>query len=155
MRLLLGALAALPPLSIDMNLPALPGMAVSFGAPPERAAATLSMFLLGFAASQLAYRPASDRFGRKPVLMFGCVVFAAASGACMHAGSLKELVIWRGIAGAGMVLVRAIVRDLFDDPVAGRTQFSDINMVMQVAPVVAPLLGGGDEDGHYVYAIAL
>lgn len=143
---LLGALAALPPLSIDMNLPALPGMAASFGAAPERAAATLSVFLAGFAASQLAYGPASDRFGRKPVLLFGCALFVLASVACAFATSLGSLVAWRGVqgagAGAGMVLVRAIVRDLFQEPAAARVQFSHINMVMQVAPVAAPVLGG-------------
>lgn len=142
---LLGALAALPPLSIDLNLPALPGLAASFGAAPEAAAATLSAFMAGFALAQLVHGPASDRFGRRPVLLLGLAVYAAAGLACALAPTLGALVAWRAVqgagAGAGLVLARAVVRDLFPDPARARAQFSYMNAVTQVAPVVAPLLG--------------
>ncbi len=142
---LLGALAALPPLSIDLNLPALPELAAWFAAPPEAAAATLSAFTAAFALTQLVYGPASDRFGRRPVLMLGLAVYAAAGLACALAPSLPALVAWRAVqgagAGAGMVLARAIVRDLFPDPAAARAQFSYLSAVVAVAPVAAPLLG--------------
>lgn len=134
---LLGALAALPPLSIDLNLPALPRLAASFGAAPEAATATLSAFMAGFALAQLVHGPASDRYGRRPVLLLGL--------ACALAPSLAALVVWRAVqgagAGAGLVLARAIVRDLFPDPAQARAQFSYVNAVTQVAPVVAPPLG--------------
>lgn len=143
---LLGALAALPPLSIDLNLPALPGLAASFGAAPQAAAATLSAFMAGFALAQLVHGPASDRFGRRPVLLLGLAVYAAAGLACALAPTLPALVAWRAVqgagAGAGLVLARAVVRDLFPDPARARVQFSYMNAVTQVAPVVAPLLGG-------------
>lgn len=142
---LLGALAALPPLSIDLNLPALPSLAAALGAAPEAAATTLSTFMAGFALAQLLYGPASDRFGRRPVLLLGLALYSLASFACALAPSLPALVAWRAVqgagAGVGMVLARAVVRDLFVDPVAARAQFSYINAVGQAAPVVAPPLG--------------
>lgn len=143
--MLLGALSAIPALSIDLNLPALPRLAAALGAAPESAAATLSSFMAGFALAQLLYGPASDRFGRRPVLLLSLALYAIAGLACALAPSLSSLVAWRMLQGAGasagMVLSRAVVRDLFSDPVQARAQFSYVNAVGQVAPVIAPSLG--------------
>ncbi|CAB3792401.1 multidrug effflux MFS transporter [Pararobbsia alpina] len=142
---LLGAISALPPLSIDLNLPALPQLARALAVAPQSAAATLSAFLFGFAVAQLIYGPASDRYGRRPLLLIGLVLYVAGGLACAFASSLPTLLVWRALqgagAGAGMVLSRAIVRDSFPDPASARVQFAYVNAVSQVAPVIAPPLG--------------
>lgn len=143
--LLLGALAALPPLSIDMGLPALTALGASFHASPAATGLTLSLFMAGFATAQLAFGPLSDRYGRRPILLTGCGIFALASIVCAGAPSINALVACRFIegagAGAGTVLALAIVRDLFDGA-AARAKFSYINLVTTVAPMVAPMIGG-------------
>ena len=143
--LLLGALAALPPLAIDMGLPALTALGTSLKAPPAATGLTLSLFMAGFAISQLIFGPVSDRYGRRPILFIGCGVFALANVMCMIAPSINALIIWRLIAGAGAgaaaVLEMVIVRDLFEGATA-RTQFSYINLVMSIAPMIAPTIGG-------------
>ena len=143
---LLGVLAALPPLSIDMGLPAFPAIGISLNASPAAVGLTLSLFMLGYATSQLAFGPFSDRYGRRPVLLTGCVIFAFASAACAIAPSINALVAWRFFAGAGagagMTLMLAMVRDLFEGATA-RAQLSYINLVMTIAPMIAPTIGGG------------
>ncbi|CAD5923986.1 MULTISPECIES: multidrug effflux MFS transporter [Planktothrix] len=143
--LLLGVLAALPPLSIDMGLPAFPAIGISLNASPAAVGLTLSLFMLGYATSQLAFGPFSDRYGRKPVLLTGCVIFAFANAACAIAPSINALVAWRFFAGAGagagMTLMLAMVRDLFEGATA-RSQLSYINLVMTIAPMIAPTIGG-------------
>lgn len=142
---LLGVLAALPPLSIDLNLPALSVIAQTFEREPSQAALTVSGFMAAFGVSQLAYGPASDRWGRRPVLLFGLLLYVVGGFLCTVALSLTGLIAARVIqgagAGAGMALNRAIVRDIFPDPIEARVQFSRINMLMQLAPIVAPVLG--------------
>lgn len=76
--LLLGALAALPPLAIDMRLPALAALGTSFNASPAATGLTLSLFMAGFAIAQLVFGPFSDRYGRRPILLIGCGIFALA-----------------------------------------------------------------------------
>lgn len=143
--LLLGALAALPPLAIDMGLPALKTLGISFNAPPAATGLTLSLFMAGFAIAQLVFGPVSDRYGRRPVLFIGCGVFALANVMCTIAPSINALILWRLISGAGAgvaaVLEMAIVRDLFEGA-AARTQFSYINLAMSIAPMIAPIMGG-------------
>ncbi|WP_199317138.1 multidrug effflux MFS transporter [Chroococcidiopsis sp [FACHB-1243]] len=143
--LLLGALAALPPLAIDMGLPALAAIGTSLNAPPAATGLTLSLFMAGFAIAQLIFGPVSDRYGRRPVLFIGCGVFALANVMCTIAPSIHALILWRLIAGGGAgaaaVLEMAIVRDLFEGA-AARTQFSYINLVMSIAPMIAPTIGG-------------
>ncbi|MGB8690659.1 MAG: multidrug effflux MFS transporter [Microcoleus sp.] len=143
---LLGILAALPPLSIDMALPAFPTIATSLDTSPAAVGLTLSLFMVGYATSQLAFGPFSDRYGRKPALLIGCGLFALAGAGCAMAPSINALLAWRFFqgagAGAGMTLMLAIVRDLFENA-AARAQLSYVNLVMTVAPMIAPTIGGG------------
>ncbi|MBP5976236.1 multidrug effflux MFS transporter [Brasilonema sp. CT11] len=142
--ILLGALTALPPLSIDMGLPAFPKIGASLSASAASVGLTLSLFMAGFATAQLIFGPLSDRYGRKRVLIMGCGLFTLASAACAAAPSINALITWRFIegagAGAGMVLTLAIVRDLFEGSLA-RAQLSYVNLVMNVAPMIAPTIG--------------
>ncbi|WP_375496468.1 multidrug effflux MFS transporter [uncultured Nostoc sp.] len=141
----LGALSALPPLSIDMGLPAFPTISEALRASSGSVGLTLSLFMLGFALAQLVFGPLSDRFGRRPVLLFGCGLFTLAGAACAVAPSINSLIAWRLVqgagAGAGMVMTLAIVRDLFEGATA-RAQLSYVNLVMSVAPMIAPTIGG-------------
>jgi DHA1 family bicyclomycin/chloramphenicol resistance-like MFS transporter len=106
---------------------------------------TLSAFLFGFAGGQIFYGPLSDRLGRKPVLLAGMVLFILASLACAFAPSMSWLIIGRFFQALGasgpIVLGRAIVRDLYEGPRAGR-ELSRMGTVMGVVPALAPLLGG-------------
>ena len=143
--LLLGALAALPSLAIDMGLPALTALGMSFNTSSAATGLTLSLFMAGFASAQLIFGPVSDRYGRRPVLFIGCGVFALANVMCTIAPSINALILWRLIAGVGAgaaaVLEMTIVSDLFEGA-AARTQFSYINLVMSIAPMIAPTIGG-------------
>jgi DHA1 family bicyclomycin/chloramphenicol resistance-like MFS transporter len=140
----LGALSALPPLSIDMGLPAFPTISAALGASSGSVGLTLSLFMLGFAVAQLVFGPLSDRYGRRPILLIGCGLFTLAGAGCTVAPSISTLIAWRLVqgagAGAGMVMTLAIVRDLFEGPVA-RAQLSYVNLVMSVAPMIAPTIG--------------
>jgi DHA1 family bicyclomycin/chloramphenicol resistance-like MFS transporter len=144
LTIFLGALAALPPLGIDMGLPALPLLQTGLGASPAQAGMTLSLFLLGFAFAPLLLGPLADRFGRRPVLIGGLVLFAAAGLACGAAESIHILLVLRFVqgagAGAGAVLPMVIVRDLFEGSAAQR-QVSRVTAVQGIAPAIAPILG--------------
>lgn len=143
--LLLGALSALLPLSIDMGLPAFPTISAELRTSPGAVGLTLSLFMLGFAIAQLGFGPLSDRYGRRPVLIAGCAIFTLAGAICAAAPSIGALIAWRLVqgtgAGAGMVVTLAIIRDLFDGAEA-RAQLSYVNLVMSVAPMIAPTIGG-------------
>lgn len=142
---ILTALVALGPLSTDFYLPALPELARSFGVDEAHAQATLSAFLIGFAAAILVYGPLSDRFGRRPVLACGIVIFTLASFGCMLADSIGMLVGFRFLqalgACAGPVLSRAMVRDLVGPQGATRV-LSYLSAAVALAPAIAPILGG-------------
>lgn len=142
---LIGALAALPPLSIDLGLPALTLLQSQLGASPAQAAMTLSLFLTGFGASQLVMGPLSDRFGRRPVMLAGMALYAASGLACGMATSIELLLAFRlleGIGAAGgTTLAMAVVRDRFEGQ-AGRIKMSQVSMVITIAPIIAPTLGG-------------
>ncbi len=142
---ILAALTAFGPLSIDMYLPALPTLAASFGAPASRAQLTLSAFLLGFGAGQLVYGPLADRWGRKPPLLGGVALYVVASALCAVSPGIGVLIGLRVLQGlgacAGPLIARAIVRDLYERDRAAR-MFSLLLLVMGVAPLVAPLIGG-------------
>jgi DHA1 family bicyclomycin/chloramphenicol resistance-like MFS transporter len=142
---LIGALAALPPLSIDLGLPALNLLYASLGASPAQAALTLSLFLAGFGAAQLVMGPLSDRYGRRPVMLGGMMLYAAAGFGCAFATSIEGLLAFRlleGIGAAGgTTLAMAVVRDSFDGQ-AGRIKMSQVSMVITIAPIIAPTLGG-------------
>lgn len=142
---LLAALVAFGPLSIDLYLPALPGIAANLHAPVGLIQLTIGGFLGGFCLGMLLYGPLSDRYGRRPVLLFGISLYLLASLACMLAASGEQLVALRVIqgigGGAGSVLGRAMVRDLF--PLARAAQvLSTLHLVTMIAPLLAPLLGG-------------
>jgi DHA1 family bicyclomycin/chloramphenicol resistance-like MFS transporter len=147
---LLAALTAIGPLSTDMYLPSLPAIAHAFAASIAEAQLTISSYLVGFAIGQLIYGPVSDRYGRKPVLLAAVAVFCAASFGCMVSTSIEMLIVFRTLQAlggcGGVVLARAIVRDLYSGARAGR-ELSLISMVMALAPVVAPLIGGVVQTG--------
>ncbi len=141
--ILMGALTAIAPLSIDMYLPGFPAIAADLSA-LGRVELTLAAFFIGVALGQLFYGPVSDRFGRKPPLYFGLALFASASVGAALAQSIEALVLWRlmqGLGGcAGMVIARAVVRDRCAPQEAAK-MFSLLMLVMGLAPILAPLLG--------------
>lgn len=145
MVLILGALSAFGPLAIDFYLPAFPAMAQAFATDEKHIQATLAAYFLGLSIGQLAYGPVADRFGRRKPLLFGVALFTLASLACAYAPNLDTLIVARFVQAlggcAGMVLSRAIVSDKCD-PVASAKVFSQLMLVMGLAPILAPMLGG-------------
>ncbi len=141
----LALLTALGPLSTDMYLPSLPAIARDLAAGPAGAQLTLSAFLAGFAVGQLVYGPVADKVGRRPVLLTGLALFVLASVACTLAPTIEALVGARFVQALGasgpIVLARAMVRDLYDGPRAGR-ELSRMGTIMGVVPALAPVLGG-------------
>jgi len=142
---LLTAVVAFGPISTDLYLPSLPGIAQHFGTDAAAAQLTLSVFLGGFAIGQVFYGPLSDRFGRRPVLVAGIAVYLAASMACAIAESIQALILSRMFqavgACSGVVLARAIVRDLYAPERAG-TVLAYMGSAMAVAPMIGPVIGG-------------
>ena len=142
---LLTALVALSPISTDLYLPSLPGLLRYFGADVARVQLTLSVFLIGIAGGQLLYGPLSDRFGRRPVLLAGLVLYLGASIACVFAPSIAALIVARLVqaigACAGPVICRAIVRDVHGREGAARI-LSYMSAAMALAPALGPILGG-------------
>src|SRR5262245_17374118 len=143
--LVLGALTAFAPLSIAMYLPRLPTLERTFVAPAASVQLTVSAFLVGVAIGQAFYGPLSDRFGRKLPLYGGLILYVGASVACAHAPTVEAMIALRFLQAAGgcagIVVARAIVRDLVEGVAAARA-FSTLILVMGVAPILAPLLGG-------------
>jgi len=142
---IMGLLIALGPLSIDMYLPALPSIAHQFGMSTSIVSTTLPAYFCGLAFGQLIYGPISDRFGRKPPLYFGLALYALASLTCMLSTQFDQMVIGRIVQAlggcVGMVIVRAAIRDRLS-PVQMAKAFSTMMLIMGVAPILAPLLGG-------------
>jgi DHA1 family bicyclomycin/chloramphenicol resistance-like MFS transporter len=142
---LLTALVALGPISTDLYLPSLPGMARDLKATVPEVQLTLSLFLAGLALGQLVYGPLSDRFGRRPVLLAGVVLYFIASLACVVAPSMTVLVVARFIqalgACAGPVLCRAVVRDVHGREGSARV-LSYMAAAMALAPALGPIVGG-------------
>ena len=142
--LILGGLSAFGPLSIDMYLPAFPAMAEDLGVSSEQVQLSLSVYFIGLASGQLVYGPLADRFGRRKPLLFGIGLFCVASLACALAPTLEWLLAARfaqALGGcAGMVVNRAVVRDLCE-PIDAAKAFSQLMLIMGVAPILAPLAG--------------
>ncbi|CAM5294460.1 multidrug effflux MFS transporter [Streptomyces fumanus] len=143
--LVLGGLTATPPLAMDMYLPSLPEVTDSLHAPAATVQLTLTACLAGMALGQLAVGPLSDRLGRRRPLLAGLAVYVVATALCALAPTVELLVAFRlaqGLAGAaGIVIARAVVRDLYDGDAMARF-FSTLMLISGVAPVVAPLIGG-------------
>ncbi|GLZ52448.1 multidrug effflux MFS transporter [Actinomycetospora sp. NBRC 106378] len=141
----LGSLSAAAPLSIDTYLPALPAVAVELEASASLVALTLTACVVGLAVGQLVAGPLSDVLGRRRPLIVGAVGFVVLSAACAAApdvGTLVALRLAQGLCGAvGIVVARAVVRDLYEGPAAARA-FAALMLVSGVAPIVAPVLGG-------------
>ena len=142
---ILGLLAMLMPLSIDMYLPALPVISAQFSVPAGSAQMTLSTYILGFALGQLFYGPMADSLGRKPVILGGTLVFAAAAVACALAQTIDHLIIMRffhGLAAAAAsVVINALMRDIYPKEEFSR-MMSFVMLVTTIAPLVAPMAGG-------------
>lgn len=143
--LLLGALTAFAPMSIDMYLSSLPAIGRSLHAGPEQTQTTLAAFFAGMAIGQVIYGPASDRFGRRLPLLIGVGVFIAASVICAAAPNIETLIAARFVQAlggcAGPVIARAVVRDRFSHADTARV-LSLMTLIMGLAPVLAPQLGG-------------
>jgi MFS transporter, DHA1 family, multidrug resistance protein len=140
-----GFLSAIAPLSIDIYLPALPMLRQALAADEAQTLFTLSAFFIGFGGGQLLFGPLSDRFGRRPILIVGLIVYVAASIACASAASMSAVIFWRFIQALGgsvvPTAVQAMVRDLYDRNQSARVL--SLNMVVTAsAPVMAPLIGG-------------
>jgi len=143
--ILMGALNALAPLSIDMYLPAFPAIAQGLAATHADVERTLAAYLIGLSLSQLVYGPLADCYGRKPTLVAGLLLYIAASLGCAFADDIASLTFWRiaqAIGGAcGIAIPRAVVRDHYDTQEAARA-LSMLMLVMGLAPILAPLIGG-------------
>jgi DHA1 family bicyclomycin/chloramphenicol resistance-like MFS transporter len=143
--LVLGGLTATPPLAMDMYLPSLPEVTRSLHAPAATVQLTLTACLLGMALGQLVVGPMSDRWGRRRPLLAGLAVYVVATVLCALAPTVETLVVFRlaqGLAGAaGIVIARAVVRDLYDGDAMARF-FSTLMLISGAAPIVAPLIGG-------------
>lgn len=141
--LLLGFMASLPGFGVDMALPALADTATSLGAPMHGASLAISCYMASFAIAPLIYGPVSDHYGRKPIVMFGCIIFIVAGMGCAFAPSLPILLGCRfvqGLGAASMTLAMAIARDIYDDAVF-RQKLSTIVIAIYVSPIVAPIAG--------------
>ncbi len=144
--LLVSALMSMGAMTIDVNLPAIPAVAAELGGSLASAQLTVTSFFIGFAVGQIFIGPLSDRFGRKPVLLWGIALFVLASLACLLATDIDTLLLLRmlqGLAGAtGPILSRAVVRDLFEGAVMARVM-SFVMAAFITAPIIAPTIGAG------------
>jgi MFS transporter, DHA1 family, multidrug resistance protein len=145
LALILGALTAVGPLAIDMYLPGLPTIGREFGVDAAATQVSLASYFAGVAVGQAFYGPLSDAVGRKPALYFGLVVFILSSIGCAWADSVNTLVMFRFLQALGgcapIVIPRAIVRDHFEQ-VGSIRMLSMLMLVMGLAPILAPLIGG-------------
>lgn len=143
--LVLALLSALGPLSFDMYLPALPTIQADFRVTAAEVQMTLGSFLIGLAGGTLIYGPLSDRFGRKPVLLSGLVVYVATNFLCAIAASIEVLIVVRFLnaigSASGMVIARVIIRDYFPPRETARLM-SLMAMIMLVGPMISPIIGG-------------
>src|ERR1700726_4538613 len=145
MLLMLVAMTGVAPISLYMLVPALPVLATTFGRDISVAQMTVSLYMVGIACSQIIMGPLSDRFGRRPVLIAGLGLMVVASVACIFAQTLPELIAARFLqalgGAAGMVVSRAIIRDLYSRERIG-AMISLVIAVMMIAQMLSPLTGG-------------
>jgi DHA1 family bicyclomycin/chloramphenicol resistance-like MFS transporter len=142
---LLGSLGAFDPISIDMYLPAFPNIAKDLHTTPPMVEISLTSFFIGLAIGQLIYGPLSDHYGRKKPLLAGMTVYFLSCFGCAFSRSIHILILFRVLQAlggcAGMVITRAMVRDLFDKQRAAHI-FSIMILVSGLAPILAPIAGG-------------
>ncbi|CAM3583978.1 Bicyclomycin resistance protein [Vibrio aerogenes CECT 7868] len=143
--IILGAIGAVTPLAIDMYLPAMPVIAQNLGVSDGLVQMTLTAYMAGFAIGQLLHGPLSDTFGRKPVMLIGLILFSVGAFICATVTSIEAL-SWvraaQGFAGAAAaVVIQAVVRDMFEREDFARVM-SFITIVIIIAPLIAPVLGG-------------
>jgi DHA1 family bicyclomycin/chloramphenicol resistance-like MFS transporter len=145
LAVLLACLGMVGPFSIDTYLPAFTGIAASLGATPVQMQQTLSAYLFGFAVMNLFHGALADSFGRRPVVLWGLALFTLASVGCALSQTIGQLVFFRALqgisAGAGIVVSRAIIRDMFP-PDQAQKVMSQVTIYFGVAPAVAPMIGG-------------
>ncbi len=145
LAVILGALTAMGPLAIDMYLPALPTIAREMHSTVASVQVSLAMYFVGIACGQAFYGPLSDRWGRKRALYFGLVLFAVSSVGCALVNDVASLIALRFLQALGgcapLVVPRAVVRDYFDQRGSVR-MLSVLMLVMGLAPILAPLIGG-------------
>ncbi len=144
LALLLACMGMLGPFSIDTYMPAFSGIAATIGATPVEMQQTLSSYLLGFAVMNLFHGALSDSLGRRPVVLAGVAVFALASVGCALSNSIGQLVLFRALqgvaAGAGVVISRAVIRDMFP-PADAQRVMSQVTIYFGIAPAIAPIVG--------------
>ena len=145
LALLLACLGMLGPFSVDTYLPAFDGIARSLGATPLEMQQTLSAYLFGFAVMNLFHGALADSFGRRPVVLWGLAAFTLASAGCALSPSVGWLIFFRAVqgmsTGAGIVISRAIIRDMFP-PAEAQRVMSQVTIYFGIAPAVAPMVGG-------------
>ncbi len=146
---ILVVIAGLGPTSLNIFLPSMPGLMRAYGTGYDTAQLTLSLYLVGLAVAQLAYGPLSDRFGRRPALLGGLVVYLAGSLACVAAPTIEALIAGRvlqAVGGcSGIVISRAVIRDVYERGRAASV-LAYVTMAMVVAPLTAPTVGGFLDD---------
>jgi DHA1 family bicyclomycin/chloramphenicol resistance-like MFS transporter len=160
---IVASIIALNPLAMDMMLPALPNIGASFGITDGNyLQSVLSVFLLGFGVGQFVMGPLSDRFGRRPVLLGGMVLYGLASGLALFTRSFEMLLVARALQGLGTAATRVIATSIVRDCYAGRRMASVMSLVMMIfvaVPIVAPSFGqavmvGGQWRGIFIVLMA-
>ena len=145
LAVLLAALATVSPFSIDTFFPSFPAIEAQFAITTWQMQQTLTAYLVPFAIMSLILGPLSDALGRRPIVLVGLTIYAAASVGCATSPSFAWLLTFRAVqgmsAGVGMAIGRAIVRDLHEGPEAQRLM-STITMIFGIAPAIAPVVGG-------------
>lgn len=145
LAVLLALLGMVGPFSIDTYLPAFPAIAQALAATPVQMQQTLSAYLFAFAFMTLFHGALSDSFGRRPVVLWGLAVFTLASAGCALAHNIGALVLFRALqglsAGAGIVVSRAVIRDIFP-PAQAQQVMSQVTIFFGIAPAIAPIVGG-------------
>lgn len=153
---LLAGLSMLGPFSIDTYMPSFPDMQASLHATPLQLQQTLSVYLLAFGLMMLLHGALSDAFGRRPVILVSLVAFMAASVGCVLSNQIEQLLVFRALqglsAGAGMVVGRAMIRDLYAGHEAQRLM-SQVTMIFGISPAIAPVIGGWLQIGFGWHAV--
>ena len=144
LALLLATLAMLAPFTIDTYIPGFSGIAATLGATPLEMQQTLSAYFFGFAFMNLFHGALADSFGRRAVILWGVAVFTIASAGCALSSSIGQLIFFRALqglsAGAGIVVSRAVIRDMFE-PVQAQKMMSQVTVFFGIAPAIAPIIG--------------